>query len=138
LNNKISNKDKEDWEKFTNSKEKLTNKDNSLITIHKRKEKILDLHGYSLLSANRIVENLITNSFNNHIYKLKIITGKGLHSKNDQDPYISKELGILKNSVPKFIESNKNLMKMVSRIESAKIEDGGDGAIYIFLKKNKK
>ena len=69
---------------------------------------------------------------------MTIITGKGLHSKNDQDPYVSKELGILKNSVPEFIENNKNLMKMVYKIESAKIEDGGDGAMYIFLKSNKK
>ena len=113
MNKKISNKDKEDWKKFTNSKEKLINKDNTPLQIQKRKERILDLHGCSLSNANKVVENLIIDSFNNHVYKLTIITGKGLHSKNDQDPYVSKELGILKNSVPEFIENNKNLMKMV-------------------------
>ena len=137
MTKKISNKDKEDWEKFIKSKEKLINKENTSFTIQKKKERVLDLHGYSLSRANRAVEDLITDSFNNHIYKLRIITGKGLHSKNEQDPYISKELGILKNSVPEFILSDKNLMKMVNKIESAKIEDGGSGVLNIYLKNKK-
>ena len=135
MNKKISNKDQEDWEKFTKSNEKLINKDNNDLIIKKKFYRVLDLHGHSLSNANKTVEKFINESFDNNIYKLKIITGKGLHSQNEKDPYISKDLGILKNSVPEFIKSNAQLMNKINDIAEANIEDGGSGAFYIYLKK---
>ena len=84
--------------------------------------------------SNKIIMNFIKRCFDEDVTKIIVITGKGLRSKNTLDPYISKDLGILKNSVPEFIRSNQNLMKMIIEIREAKIEDGGSGAFYIFLK----
>ncbi len=137
MNREISDKDKKDWENFINSKEKLPNKDfkksNKLIN----KTKIIDLHGFTLEEANRAVEKFIYKSFQEKISKLIIVTGKGLHSGNEKNPYISKDLSILKYSVPEFISKNNKLMKLIYDIQDAKIEDGGSGAFYIFLKKIK-
>tara|TARA_Y100000746_G_C15357279_1_gene388444 strand:- start:206 stop:625 length:420 start_codon:yes stop_codon:yes gene_type:complete len=135
LNNKISDKDKKDWEDFLTSNNTLNDKDaNSEI---KKTNKIIsyDLHGYSLDEANRKIKDLIINAYNQRINKLIIVTGKGLHSQNDKDPYVSKEFGILKNSVPNYIKSNSELMNMINSIQEASIEDGGSGAFYIYLKK---
>jgi DNA-nicking Smr family endonuclease len=133
----ISDKDKKDWENFLLKKEKLPNKD---IKIDKRlsfKTRSIDLHGYTLEQANKTVENFILNSYQENINKLIVVTGKGIHSQNEKDPYVSKDLSILKYSVPEFISNNKNLMKIIYEMKDAKIEDGGGGAFYIFLKKNK-
>ena len=100
-----------------------------------KKIRSLDLHGKGLDEANQIIETFIKESYEDKIQKLVIVTGKGLHSQNEKDPYVSKELGILKNSVPEFIKNNDKLMSMISDIQSANIEDGGSGAFYIFLKK---
>ena len=131
-------KDKQDWENFLNNKEKISNKD----FIHKkniRYEKIkkIDLHGYTIEEANRAIEQFIQRSFVENVTKIIVITGKGLRSKNIENPYLSKDLSILKYSVPEFIESNNNLRKMIIESTDAKIEDGGSGAFYIYLKKNK-
>ena len=96
----------------------------------------IDLHGYTLEEANQTVENFINKSFENNISKLIIVTGKGLHSDNISDPYVSKNLSILKHSVPEFIKNNHELMMKIYDIKDADIKDGGDGAFYIFLKKN--
>ena len=137
MNDNISDKDKKDWHKFVNSTEKLPNKD----FIQKKKENLkvrsIDLHGYTLDEANKTVEDFINKAFSENINKLIIVTGKGLHSKNEKDPYVSKDLGILKYSVPEFISNNASLMSMINEITDAKIEDGGAGAFYIYLKKNK-
>ena len=85
--------------------------------------------------ANETVERIVRESYENSIRKLIIITGKGLHSENEKDPYKSKKLGILKYSMPEYIKSNKELMKFINEIKDADIEDGGSGAFYIFLKK---
>ena len=106
--------------------------------IPKKKEyqiRSLDLHGYSLDQANKTIQEFIYQAYRDKINKLIVVTGKGLHSKNEQDPYVSKDLGILKYSVPQFIKRDKSLMQIINRIEDAKIEDGGSGAFYIFLKK---
>lgn len=132
----ISDKDKEDWENFTNSNEKLPNKDNKFSINKPREERILDLHGYTLENANEEIENFIKKSFEDRVYKIRVITGKGLHSQNEKNPYVSKEFGILKNSIPEFIKSKKNLMKIINKIENAKMEDGGSGAFNIYIKKN--
>ena len=133
----ISEKDKKDWENFLSKKEKLPNKD---IKIDKKitfKTRSIDLHGFSLEEANKSIENFIVTSYQEKIKKLIVVTGKGIHSQNEKDPYVSKDLSILKYSVPEFISNNKNLMKIIYEMKDAKIEDGGSGAFYIFLKKNK-
>ena len=135
MNSKISEKDKKTWNEFLSNNQKLPDKDNSQTEIHVKKTRSLDLHGETLDEANRIVENFIKKSYQDNIHKLIIVTGKGLHSKNDKDPYVSKDLGILKYSIPDFLKNNSELTKMISNISDATIKDGGTGAFYIFLKK---
>ena len=136
MNSKLSDKDKKDWEEFLSRDQKLPNKDNSKKKLERGKVTSIDLHGYTLEEANRTVENFINKSFENNISKLIIVTGKGLHSDNANDPYVSKDLSILKYSVPEFIKKNQELMMKIYDIKEADIKDGGDGAFYIFLKKN--
>jgi len=137
LNDKISDKDKKDWDNFINNKEKLTNKDFKYQEKKIFKVRSIDLHGFTLDEANIAIEDFINKSFSENINKLIVITGKGLHSENEKDPYVSKDLGILKYSVPEFISNNSSLMNMINEITDSKLEDGGEGAFYIFLKKNK-
>ena len=137
MNDNISDKDKKDWHKFINSAEKLPNKDFKHQKNKSLKVRSIDLHGYTLDEANKTIEDFINKAFSENINKLIIVTGKGLHSENEKDPYVSKDLGILKYSVPEFITNNPDLMNKINEITDAKIEDGGEGAFYIFLKKNK-
>ena len=137
MSDNISDKDKEDWIKFIKSNEKLHDKENFSKENKSFRTRSIDLHGYSLDEANKAIETFVSKAFEENINKLVIVTGKGIHSKNEKDPFISKDLGILKYSVPEFISQNKNLMKMINKIVDAKIEDGGTGAFYIYLKKNK-
>ena len=137
MNDNISDKDKKDWNKFINSTEKLPDKDFKNIEKKNNKTRSIDLHGFTLDEANKTIENFINKAFSENINKLIIVTGKGLHSENEKDPYVSKDLGILKYSVPEFISNNTSLMSMINEITDAKIEDGGTGAFYIYSKKNK-
>ena len=137
MTNKISEKDKKDWEDFISKSEKLPNKDLQQNKKIPFKIKSIDLHGYTLDEANKSIEDFIIKSYQENINKLVVVTGKGIHSQNEKDPYVSKDLGILKYSVPEFISNNKNLMKMIYEMKDATIEDGGSGAFYIFLRKNK-
>ncbi len=137
MNDNISDKDKKDWHKFINSTEKLPNKDFKHQKNKNLKVRSIDLHGYTLDEANKTIEDFINKAFSENINKLIIVTGKGLHSENEKDPYVSKDFGILKYSVPEFINNNASLMNMINEITDAKIEDGGAGAFYVFLKKNK-
>ena len=137
MSNDISEKDKKDWENFLSSDDRLPNKDFKKSNHKIFKTKSIDLHGYTLEEANKTVEEFIYKSFKEKINKLIVVTGKGLHSQNEKDPYVSKDLSILKYSVPEFIENNKILMNMINEIKDASTEDGGSGAFYIFLKKNK-
>ena len=132
---KDPDKDKQDWENFLKNKEKIPNKD----FIHKkniRYEKIkkIDLHGYTIEEANKAIEQFIQKCFEESVTKIIVITGKGLRSKNVENPYLSKDLSILKYSVPEFIENNKSLAQFIIETTDAKIEDGGSGAFYIYLK----
>ncbi len=137
MSNDISEKDKKDWESFISSDEKIPNKDFKSSKQKTFKVRSIDLHGYTLEEANKTIEEFIHKSFREKINKLIVVTGKGLHSQNEKDPYVSKNLSILKYSVPEFIESNKSLMNIINEIKDASIEDGGSGAFYIFLKKNR-
>ena len=137
MSDQISDKDKKDWQAFISSKDKIHDKDFRPQTENILKSKSIDLHGYTLEQANKAVEKFILEAFENKISKLIIVTGKGIHSDVDKDPYVSKDLSILKYSVPEFINNNKNLMKIINDIQDADIKDGGSGAFYIYLKKNK-
>jgi len=136
LSNKLSDKDKKDWEDFISNNNKIPNKD-----FKKNKDKNnqgivkkIDLHGFSLENANKTIEDFITKCFNNNVNKIIVITGKGLRSKSVSNPYVSRDLSILKYSVPEFINSQLNLMKIIKKIKKADIEHGGEGAFYIYLK----
>ena len=137
MNDRISDKDKKDWYKFINSTDKLPNKDFKFQKNKNLKVRSIDLHGYTLDKANKTIVAFINKAFSENVNKLIVVTGKGLHSDNEKDPYVSKDLGILKYSVPEFITNDKDLMSKINEITDAKIEDGGGGAFYIFLKKNK-
>jgi len=138
-NIKILDKDKEDWENFIKNKEKMPNKD-FIAKKKARYEKIkkIDLHGHTIEEANKAVEQFILKCFDENVTKIIIITGKGLRSKNIENPYLSKDLSILKYSVPEFIENNKSLSGVILETKDAKIEDGGSGAFYVYLKNKDK
>jgi|TARA_B100001063_G_C16584120_1_gene462231 DNA-nicking Smr family endonuclease len=135
LSNKISNKDKKAWENFLSNDEKLPNKDFNLNHKKNFKTKHIDLHGFTLKEANKTIKKIIENSYESGVRKIIVVTGKGKHSNVDKNPYISKDLSILKYSVPEFIKNNIELMKKILDIKEAEIDDGGSGAFYIFLKK---
>ena len=137
MTNKISDKDKKDWENFLSSEEKLPDKDLRLKKKKYSSTYSIDLHGYTLEEANKSIQNFINKSYEKNINKLIVVTGKGIHSNNETNPYVSKDLSILKYSVPEFIRKNVDLMKKISEIKNAEIEDGGSGAFYIYLKKKK-
>tara|TARA_B100001173_G_scaffold118116_1_gene102421 strand:+ start:579 stop:992 length:414 start_codon:yes stop_codon:yes gene_type:complete len=137
LTDNISKKDKKDWETFLSSEEKLLNKDNLVKDKTYFKTSTIDLHGYTLEQANKSIKDFIIKSFEEKVNKLIVITGKGLHSQNEKDPYVSKNLSILKYSVPEFIENNSELMKKIIEMKNADIADGGSGAFYIYLKRKK-
>jgi len=134
----ISEKDKKDWEEFLKSNKKIQDKEQKTQEKIFYKTKEIDLHGYSLEKANRTIEDLIYRAYEEQVKKIIVVTGKGIHSQNEKNPYVSKDLSILKYSVPEFITKNKNLMNLITDIKDAKIEDGGSGAFYIYLKKFKK
>jgi len=136
----VDREDINDWVSFTKKLDNINDKESDFDKKHfgvKNFSK-LDLHGFSLAEANKEVAQFITESFNDGRKKLLIITGKGLRSKSFKNPYLSEKLNILRHSVPEFIINNKNLNKKINKISEASLKDGGEGAIYIFLKNNKK
>ena len=137
MNKKISDKDKKDWQDFISNNDRLSDKDFNLNKNRNEKEiiKTIDLHGFSLENANNVIEEFITKCFESNVSKIIVITGKGLRSKTAKNPYVSKDLSILKHSVPDYIKSRQNLMKIIKKIKEANIEEGGQGAFNIFLKK---
>ena len=135
MKKKITDKDKKDWENFILNKQKIFDKDSSSKnTIYNKISNFIDLHGFSLENANKTIEEFINNSYEEGIKKITVVTGKGKRSKVKDNPYLSRELSILKNSVPEFIRSNQNLMKKIKGISEANIDDGSSGAFYIYLK----
>ena len=135
MNNNISDKDKKDWKTFISSKEKVLDKDFKSQKKYLLKVRSIDLHGYTLEQANNAIEQFILKAFEESVSKLIVVTGKGIHSDVEKNPYVSKDLSILKYSVPEFINNNQNLMRLINDIQDATIDDGGSGAFYIFLKK---
>ena len=137
MNDNISDKDKKDWKTFISSKEKIFDKDFKPQIKNHLKVRSIDLHGYSLEQANNAIEQFIFKAFEEEVSKLIVVTGKGIHSNVEKDPYVSKDLSILKYSVPEFINNNRNLMRVINDIQNATIEDGGSGAFYVLLKKKR-
>ena len=135
---KISDKDKKDWQDFLNSSDKLENKDQKISVAPKRYiERSIDLHGYTLEEANHKMTSYIEECFINGVNKINVITGKGLRSKNLNDPYQSSNLSILKYSVPNFIKGSDHLMKKIISIDSEAVENPSVGKFDIFLRKKK-
>ena len=135
MKKKISKKDKQDWLNFINSNEKIIDKENQRENkLNKYKEKIIDLHGFSLDNANKLIEEFILKCFNEKVTKIIVITGKGSRSKNIEDPYKSKDLSILKFSVPDYIKSKNHLMKIIKEINYNQINDSSSGSFDILLK----
>jgi len=136
LINKLSDKDKKDWKKFVEGNEKIQNKDiNNLNKEKQFVEKTIDLHGYTLEEANKKIFEYIENCYLNNIDKINIITGKGLRSKNLDDPYQSNNLSILKYSVPNYIKNNNELMDKISKIDFDSVNSSSKGNFDIILKK---
>ena len=133
---KISDQDQKDWKKFINSNEKLENKDKTIIKIEKNSNyKSIDLHGYTLENANKVIGDFIDKCYLDNVKKIKVITGKGSRSKNKQDPYLSTNLSILKYSVPDYIKNNIKLMKKIKLLDLDSVNDKSQGTFNIILKK---
>ena len=132
----VSSKDKKDWITFTKKTDSISSKEIDYLEQNTRVNVVqkLDLHGFSLSEANKIVKKFITESFNSGYKKLLVVTGKGRRSKIHDNPYLSEKLNVLKYSVPEFIKNEKDLNDKIKRIEKASLKDGGEGAIYIYLK----
>ena len=139
MTNKLSDKDKKDWEKFVKGNEKIQSKDTEYSNKEKQFiEKIIDLHGYTLEEANKKIFEYIENCYLNNVDKINIITGKGLRSKNLDDPYQSNDLSILKYSVPNFIKNNTELMDKILKIDFDSVNSPSKGNFDIILKSKKK
>jgi DNA-nicking Smr family endonuclease len=137
LTDKLSDKDKKDWQKFIDSKDKVSVKDEDFINEKIIPEKVIDLHGYTLEEANQKISEFIEYCFNNKVKKINVITGKGMRSKNINDPYQSSELGILKYSVPEFIKNNDYLMNKIIKIDFEAVSSSSKGNFDIILKTTK-
>ena len=134
MTNKLSNKDKKDWQNFLDSTEKLHSKDLDRLNNELISEKSIDLHGYTLEEANKQITEFIENCYVNKVKKINVITGKGMRSKNLEDPYQSKDLSILKYSVPEYIKNNSELMNKIIRIDFESVNSPSKGNFDIFLK----
>ena len=136
----VSTKDKKDWINYTKQPENITAKDDDFLEENQKIRNVrkLDLHGLSLDNANKAVKKFIIESFSQNYKKIIIVTGKGTRSKSYDNPYISENLSILKNSIPEYIKNEANLNSIIKKITKADHQDGGDGAISIFLKNSKK
>tara|TARA_B100001540_G_C15501033_1_gene503579 strand:+ start:81 stop:494 length:414 start_codon:yes stop_codon:yes gene_type:complete len=134
LTNKLSDKDKKDWINFINSSEKLQSKDLEQSNDRAILERSIDLHGFTLEEANKEISKFIENCFLNKVKKINVITGKGMRSKNINDPYQSSELSILKYSVPEYIKNNSELMKKIIKIDFESVDSPSKGNFDIILK----
>tara|TARA_B100000886_G_C20166590_1_gene384305 strand:+ start:97 stop:510 length:414 start_codon:yes stop_codon:yes gene_type:complete len=137
LKKKLSDKDQRDWNKFVNDKNQLFDKDEISFQKVNKKEVSIDLHGYTLRDANIAINNLIVKSYNQNLKKIEVITGKGMRSKVLKNPYKSKDLSILKYSVPEYINNNKSLMDKIKKINLQDVNNLNSGSFSIYLKAKK-
>ena len=138
--NFATSQDKKDWISFTKKMDDINAKKSDFLekNINTNKVKKLDLHGFSLIEANKIVKKFIIETFNNGYKKILVVTGKGSRSKSYDNPYLSEKLSVLKYAVPEYINNDENLINKIRKISKASLKDGGEGAIYIFLKNSEK
>ncbi len=134
MTNKLTDKDKKDWQDFLNSGEKLESKDIEISKNQRILERSIDLHGYTLEEANKKISEFIESCYLSSVKKINVITGKGMRSKNLNDPYQSTDLSILKHSVPEYIKNNTELMKKIIRIDFESVNSPSKGNFEIFLK----
>ena len=134
MTNKLSEKDKKDWQKFLDSSEKLQAKDIDQSKSKNIFEMSIDLHGFTLEEANKEISEFIENCYSNKVKRINVITGKGMRSKNLDDPYQSIDLSILKHSVPEYIKNNPELMKKIIKIDFEAVKSPSKGSFDIFLK----
>ena len=134
MTNKLSDKDKKDWQKFLDSSDKLLNKDVDQVKNQIISETTIDLHGYTLEDANKKISEFIENCYVNNVKKINVITGKGMRSKNLDDPYQSKDLSILKHSVPEYIKNNPELMSKIINIDFDSVNSPSKGNFDIILR----
>ena len=135
-NLKKKNSDLNDWEKFLENPGRIYNKDNYEVTdLNSSKKFRFDLHGYSIEKANSTIEQIISKCYKNGIYQILVITGKGIHSKNENNVFISSEYNKLKNTIPLFIKNKPELDSKIKNIATAPTKQGGEGALIINLKK---
>ena len=130
----LSKEDKKVWEDFIKNPSDIFDKDKSNLKKNKNQRFKFDLHGFTLDEANKKVKEIIINCFEKKYKEILLITGKGMHSSNEKDTYISKDLGKLKFSVPDFIKTDEELSKLTLSISEADLKDGGEGAIIIRLR----
>ena len=136
MKKKISDQDKKDWKKFIDSDGKLINKDLNNENLKKNlKNKLIDLHGYTLENANKTISDFIHKCFLEEVESIKVITGKGSRSKNKEDPYLSTDLSILKYSVPNYIKNDYELMKKIKKLDFDSVNDISQGSFDILLNK---
>ena len=132
----ISNIDKQAWEEYIKNPKDLFDKDqNSKNRSYKKHRYKFDLHGFSLIDANKKVKEIITECYNKQFSEILLVTGKGIHSNTHSNSYVSDKLSKLRYSIPNFINSNKSLLNKIVSINSATVEDGGEGALIIKVKK---
>ena len=134
MTNKLSDKDKKDWQNFLESSEKLESKEFDQVNNKIISESSIDLHGYTLDEANKKISEFLENCYLNKVKKINVITGKGMRSKNLEDPYQSKDLSILKYSVPEYIKNNNELMDKIIKIDFESVNSPSKGNFDIFLK----
>ncbi len=136
----LTQEDKKIWESYIKNPSDIYDKDKGISGIQIKKDRFkFDLHGFTLDDANNKVREIVTNCVSQNYKEILLITGKGIHSKSDEDTYVSKDLGKLRFSVPEFLKNDELLSNYILSIEDAQSKDGGGGAIIIKLKnlKNK-
>ena len=131
----VPSKDKKDWINFTKQMGQIRSKevDDYKENLNSSKIRKLDLHGLTLIEANKKVKKFIIKYFDLGYKKIQVITGKGIRSKAYNNVYRSEKMSILKNTVPIYIQSNEDLLNKIKKIENTPVKDGGDGAIFIYI-----
>lgn len=93
-----------------------------------RPEVEIDLHGFTQEKANSYLKDKLTEFHKKNIRCVLVITGKKI-GKNGAE-------GVLRREVPKWLNISP-LRQMIIMTSWAQNKDGGDGALYVLLKKRR-
>ncbi len=100
----------------------------------------VDLHGYSILEAEEKFKKEIINSYKKGYRCLLFITGKGLfvnkYHKDIENEKPNLFYGKIKKSILNWVHE-PSLQRYIMTFQKASFEYGGDGAIFVYLRKNK-